>query len=108
MSVVDDNNLSGSPQGSEVSPGDSEVLHHPLCQESGPGSASSHLSDEPYQWLPVPDEKLDWLLMRMMNERGQAKRSLDSSLKDEHPGGIAQEIEALKTVETKQGSALNT
>lgn len=48
------------------------------------------------------------LLMRMMNERGQAEKSLDSSLKDDQTGGRAQEIEALKTVDTKQGSALNT
>ncbi|RXN23203.1 membrane-associated guanylate WW and PDZ domain-containing 1-like isoform X2 [Labeo rohita] len=36
VSVADDNNLSGSPQGSEVSPGDSEVLHHPLNGKSEP------------------------------------------------------------------------
>lgn len=37
------------------------------------------------------------LLMRMMNERGLAKRSLDSSLKDDQTAGRAQEIEMLRT-----------
>lgn len=36
--------------------------------------------------------------MRMMNERGQGKISLDKSLKDDQTVDRAQEIEALKTL----------
>lgn len=42
------------------------------------------------------------LLMRMMNERGQDERSLDSSLRDNQTK--AEQIETLRTVATRLGS----
>lgn len=42
------------------------------------------------------------LLMRMMNERGQDERSLDSSLRDDQTR--AEEIRMLRTVGTRQDS----
>lgn len=42
------------------------------------------------------------LLMRMMNERGQDEKSLDSSLRDDQTR--AEEIEMLRIVAKRQGS----